>query len=1031
MNIRRAVVWGCAVAALLTLAVGTAGAQSQAASGQIVGTVTDPNGAVVPGAKITVTNLGTGLVRELVTTEVGQYRAVLLPAGRYKVEANASGFAPVSASDVVVNVGTAVDVNFVLKIGAVAETIQVTAPLIEVTRSEAGTIMNDRFILNLPINGRRFQDLAVISPTALVEGRRGQISILGQRGINTTMHIDGADYTEPFFGGIRGGERSNSAFTVPQDSIAEFQVITSGYAAEFGRSTGGVITAVTKSGANDLHGGLFYLLRHKELGVKDARDRQSLETRHQFGANLGGPIKHDRMFFFGSAEQQYISNPRQVFFSRLHQTAREAAFAEAYDFYNQLEEPFTQTNDATAAVGRFDYQFKGGHRFFGRYNHSRNEGKNATSVGDAVDPLTNRAQSNNGIEGDQTHTTNASLISVISPMLANELRFQFSRENRPRAANSQSPGVGTTVGTFGSRNFLPTTLTDDRFQFTDTLNWQHGKHSVRIGGEFNNVNAFQSFGFNQFGDFSLSGSDVRQHLTILSRAAGNRFDSTAVTYRRQIGNLLLDFSGQDVAFFVQDSWRIKPNFTVNYGFRWEGQYLPDPETNNKEALDQVLASAFPIKRTDPRATPALAGQFMPRVGIAWDPWSKGRTVLRANFGIFYARTPMLVAAAPSNNYRVPPGDIAIQLPIIVAGNPNNTVYRQLRLIGIDLNNFTLDKLPILTVEQINAIPAALGATTFSPFRGMQPIGWDPGFENPRSLQWGAGFEHEFSRGLSAYGNFYYANTVHLERNRELNLPFPVIRPTDRAQRQFFGLRSGTARPNPFFGSVQVRESSARSLYRAGSFGTRLTRGRYQFNFAYTVSVNYSDDDNERDAGGTSTENSFNLKPEYNYGELDMRHAFVASALVSLPWGVEVSNTWRLNSASPLDATTGADSNEDIGGRDRPYSAPGVPFQRNAFRNLAFYNSNLRVLKSFRLWSEGAKLQLSAEMFNLFNFDNLSIGGANTIYGLGIDPATGNTLPPQNTASAAFRRIRLDNGRVDPQNSTGVPFQFQMGIRLVF
>jgi len=292
---------------------------------------------------------------------------------------------------------------------------------------------------------------------------------------------------------------------------------------------------------------------------------------------------------------------------------------------------------------------------------------------------------------------------------------------------------------------------------------------------------------------------------------------------------------------------------------------------------------------------------------------------------------------------------------------------------------------------------------------------------------GLGVERELRRGLSAFANFNYANTVHLERNRDLNIPAPVIRATDAAKRPFFGLTTGTTRPVPFFGAITLRESSARSLYRGGSFGVKYASKKVQFQASYTVATNFSNDDNERDAGGFGYENGFNLKNEYNYSNLDARHTLSGSFVYSLPWGIETSSIWVFRSALPFSATVGSDANGDRGGPDRPYSAPGTPFLRNSFRNRSRQNIDVRVLKGFKLWNETAKVQFSAEMFNILNFDNVSIGSSNFIYGAGIDAVTGNTVAP----NASFARLKLATGAIDPNNTVGVPFQFQAGIRLVF
>ncbi|HET8677732.1 MAG TPA: carboxypeptidase regulatory-like domain-containing protein, partial [Blastocatellia bacterium] len=295
-------------------------AQSQASAGEIAGVVTDSAGAAVADATVKATNTQTGLERTATTNDEGLYRIVLLPPGKYNVSAEASGFTATAVNDVEVVVGRTVDINITVGASGVQEVVQVTAGAIQVqtTRSEPDAIVNERAIENLPINGRRFQDFVTLTPGAQVDPRRGQISIAGQRGINSNINVDGVDYNQPFFGGIRGGERSNTAFTIPQESIKEFQVVATGYSAEFGRSTGGLVNAVTKSGTNEYHGSAFYLHRPKEatknttffdalaLNLNDVRRSRGLSeievtpapTQKQFGGSFGGPVKKDKMFFF-------------------------------------------------------------------------------------------------------------------------------------------------------------------------------------------------------------------------------------------------------------------------------------------------------------------------------------------------------------------------------------------------------------------------------------------------------------------------------------------------------------------------------------------------------------------------------------------------------------------------------------------------------------------------------------------------------------------------------------------------------------
>lgn len=1025
------------VSACLILGSGKVFAQSQGSTGQITGTVRDSNGSAVPGAVVKAVRAETGVERSATSSADGVYRFVLLQPGAYRVTAEAPGFNKTELPNVVVTVGQITDANITLGVGAVAETVTVTAEALQTTTSNTDAFINESAITNLPINGRRFQDFITLTPTAQVDPQRGQISLSGQRGIyGANVSIDGMDYNQPFFGGIRGGERSNNAFTIPQESIREFQVISSGYSAEFGRSTGGVVSVVTKSGTNDYHGSGFYLNRPAELTPNNAFDQEAGFTQHQFGGSFGGPIQKDRTFFFGSYEQQILDQARAVFFDRLANFTPTANSNEAFTYLKSLETPFTQTNDAIALLGRFDWQINDANRFNVRYNYSKNDGKNANATGNSLFPTTNRALSNNGTEGNNTNTVVAQLNSFFTNALVNELRAQYSREERPRLANSAMPDVGSTIGTYGTRNFLPTTQFDWRVQVFNNLTWVLGNHSVKFGAEYNHLFIDQTFAFNQFGDFFLSGSNVESILEIMSAGGptANRFDSTTVTYRRNIGNGRLDFTQEQVAFFAQDAWRVRPSLTLNYGLRWEGQFNPAPDTSNTSLYNQVRGFVFPSGRTvDPAYIPDNTNQFGPRVGFAWDPFNNSKTVIRGFSGVYYASTPGLLFAGPLNNFRNPPGDLSIQLPISVpVGNPNNTVYKQLKLIGIDLNNFALDKLPVLTVQQVQSVAAALGLAGFDPFTGAAPITWDNDYKNPRSYQFGGGFEHQLANGFTFGVDYSQVNTVKLQRNTELNIPLPTVRPAsvDPAQRPFYGLRTGTPRPIPTLGSIQLRESSARSVYQGMTVRTNLRRKWGQFSAFYTLSRSLSDDDNERDSGGVGYVDTFNLTPEFNYARLDARHLFVANPVFFLPYGFEISSAIRMRSGRPIDATLGGnDANSDFVNNDRPFSAPGVPFKRNSFRNRAEYIIDMRVQKGFS-FGEGARLIFSADFFNLPNLDNVQYSTSSTIvnYCANPVPADCGFGAPTNPN---FLRLKDANGNYLTNNSPGSPLQVQFGARLQF
>lgn len=1025
-------------AALVVLGPLPAVAQSQATTAELNGRVVDAQGGVLPGVTVTARNEATGYVRTAVTDGQGLFSLPLLPPGAYTVSLELAGFAP-GERRTVLTVGATVTLAQTLQLTGIAETVQVSAgaPLVETTTSIRTSTVGAAAIENLPINGRRFQDFVTLTPTVQIDTSRGQLSFAGQRGINSNVNIDGADYNQPFFGGLRGGERSNSAFTVPQGAVQEFQVVAAGYSAEFGRSTAGLVNVITRSGTNQVSGSGFYVNRHRKLADKNAFGQTAAPTQQQFGTAVGGPLQRDRLFYFGAFEQQVFRNERAVAFN-LTGVTRSADNAEAYDFYRGLEEDFEATNDAIATLGKVDYQWPTGSRVSLRYSYSTNAAKNSNATGNALEATTISALSNNGTEKNGTHTVVGQFTSALRSNLLFEARAQYSRERRPREANEESPTVQTQVGNFGTVNFLPTTQADWRGQVATNLTWVRGTHTVKIGGEYNHVYADQTFGFNQFGRWTINGV-AASALEVLSLGGttANRFDvpltgaATTATYLKQLGNLQLELATDEVAGFIQDSWRVTPRLTINGGLRYEASFNPSPTANNDFMLNAVRGVTFPLGRTiDPTSIPDQTNQWAPRLGFAWDLTGDGRTVVRGHSGLYFARTPGLLLTSPLQNFRVPAGDLSIQLPFSVpAGNPNNTLYRQLLLIGIDLNRYGLNNLPILSTDQMTQIAGALGLTV-NPYAGAQPLVMDQDFRNPRATQVGLGVERELFPGMTLSGELLYVETDFLQRNRELNLAAPTITPGDPAQRPTFA----SVRPVAALGSIQVRESTARSEYRAFTTTSKLRKPWGELQANYVLSKSESDDDNERDSGGPGAANTYDLTPEWGPARLDRRHQFNGFAMAFLPYNVDVSAGFRFLSGLPIDATMGRDADGSRGGPDRPYSAPGVSFVRNGFRNEPFKEVNLRLN-----WSVAAggtrQLVVTGEVFNLFNWDNLQLAGnAVTNYCAGTAPAdcgfSGPTNPNflslvDNTPGSATQ------GQLIRTNNPGAPRQIQLGVRFLF
>src|SRR5687767_4282462 len=263
----------------LSLMIGAGQLLAQGGDASVTGVVTDANGAVIPNATVKITSLARGTTITTTSSDDGIYNFTSLEPGKYSVTASGGSFAE-QKIEAEVQVGRKTDVNFTLGAQAVGATVTVTADGIQTTQSNPDAVLSETAISNLPINGRRFQDFATLTPTAQIDTERNQISLSGQRGVNANINVDGVDYNQPFFGGIRGGERSNFSPTIPQESIKEFNVVAAGYSAEFGRSTGGVVNVVTKAGTNEFRATAFYLNRPEQLS-RNSKFVKALEAARQ------------------------------------------------------------------------------------------------------------------------------------------------------------------------------------------------------------------------------------------------------------------------------------------------------------------------------------------------------------------------------------------------------------------------------------------------------------------------------------------------------------------------------------------------------------------------------------------------------------------------------------------------------------------------------------------------------------------------------------------------------------------------------
>ncbi len=487
------------VGAALLLSVGvpaSLGAQSQATTGIIRGVVTDPNGNAAKGAAVTVRDALTHFTRTLTTDEKGVFVASLLPLGSYDVVAKAVGFSQATRKGIPVRVGETVELRLALAAVELAPVVvEAQQSVVEATKVATTDRLPEAAVTNLPNNGRNFLNLTLLTPdVGIVQGPDGdELTIAGQRGIHNNISVDGADFNNAFFGEQRGGQRP--PFTFNLDAVQEIVVTASGATAEFGRSSSGFVNVITKSGTNQLKGTLHYFGKYDWLSADLAHNAETLTPdfrQHQFGFTLGGPLKRDKAFFFVAYDQQVYDDVKQKTrpASAAYDSLRSylgTAFggALASDFG-----PISRTNDARAALAKFDWRLSDRTNLSLKYNYTWSQQANGTF------DVVSWGRSANGLEKDWSNAVNGSLVSYLSSRLSNELRFQWSREDRPRPYDGAvNPATGrpfpdtaidfANAFRFGMPFFLPIQDHDTRFQALDNISFAKGDHFFKAGAEWN------------------------------------------------------------------------------------------------------------------------------------------------------------------------------------------------------------------------------------------------------------------------------------------------------------------------------------------------------------------------------------------------------------------------------------------------------------------------------------------------------------------------------------------------------------------
>jgi carboxypeptidase family protein/TonB-dependent receptor-like protein len=976
-------------------------AQTDVTTGRISGYVRDAGGIPLAGAAVTGRNQATGHAVAATSGRDGFYQLVDLPTGTYSVTASLGGFAIQTLSGIRLILGSSPSVDLVLGISTVSERVIVTStiPTVEATSTTVSTTIQAEQLENIPVSGRDFKSFALLTPMTRIESERGTLSIGGERGVNTSINVDGMDFNNPFFGGSAAHAEGRAPLSLSLESIQEMTVMTNGASVEFGRSGGGFLNVVTRSGTNAVHGSGFFYFQPQALVADFANGKPpNDQERKQFGGSLAGPLAKDRLFLFGSFERnlQDITIP-------INPSALDPAIFARYPVLASPPE-YVQTRDGRVAFGRLDWQLTNSQRLMARANYADYDGVNGTNS------TPNNTLQHNGIEGMKSLQVLANSSGQFGASLVNDLNFNYHNEDTPRAdkgLNLPEIQVSTTA-LYGEVGFLPTVSTVRRYEASDTLTYLLKNHAAKVGFDYNDTSISQIFKsawrgvfqFNSTADL-LAGKYFRY----------SQFGGLGGLTADQAG--LTSFAQREYAGFLQDQWFVNAKLTVTLGVRYE--YLDNPNAPVLNPSAALPSGQFLLNGR----IPDVRNQWSPRIGVSFSP--DPRTALRITAGRYWSRTPGLLFSqlysrnglqgvlysSGTNNAGQDPTDPRCRVGETSCYDPLAPPW-----------GAAFDPVGVARVN-LSSIPS--GAP------GLPVFVIDPDFTNPHTDRLTFSMEREVIRGVSAQLELTWAKGYDLQRLTDANRAYDGT-VSANGQPNYYG---PTARPNPFYSTITESKSDARAEYRALVF--QASR-RFTENFGASVSVTYSrdkdSDSNERNFNGIQAEDFNNLNGSYSWSNRDQRWRAAANAVWQSPfWGLGVAGAIRFNTGSPYTGLAGSDFNNDgQSGTDRPTlgcvpvgtgtaidCSNGQHLDRNSFRQPSFYTVDLRLMKAIAV-GPGA-LILALDCFNCTNTGNKFV--TSTTYGRVPSRTPGG--PVIETSNAGFGNA----------NNPGTPFTGQVSVRYDF
>ena len=929
---------------LLILAVAALPARAQQGVAEIRGRVTDSSGGALPGVSVTVRNQASGIFRQGVSTADGTYFLAGVVPGQYEVTAEISGFRKYSHKDIRLEVGKTATVDIRLEVGGVTEelTVSAEAPIVDVTSKEVGGSLTATDLVSLPSINRNFVGfiglLPGVVPSISTESfGSDSVSVNGQDARNNNYLVDGANNNDDVI-----GQRAGTQARTPIESIQEFQVLTSQYDAEFGRTSGAVINAVTKQGGNQFKGSAFYFLQDAAYTAKDFFVKQNNTTKPdtkfvQYGFTLGGPVIKNKAHFFVSVER--VENDRAT---SINIPARPEFNAS----------PVTQDRVWNTLV-RFDHQINAHHSWNVRWLRESSPQKNQIVPISATVQVTEAASRE---ESDLDQTVVATLNSSFGNTKFNSFRVGFTQEDVAFAnANfNQNGGHGDQLKptlqfqTFADQqSSVMQARVNNAYQIDDTFSWfipgAKGDHSIRAGLQYEYVDIFSTAQDNWNGTFFFSRSNVPFNAAVPSTYPDRL--TVRVPGPSEYTQLEHFFTG-----FIQDKWKTSARLTLSLGARYDLERIPLPEIDNPRI-------------SDPKAFPMDKNNISPRLGFAYDLKGDGKSVVRGGLGRFYDKTHLELISAIITNTVLSPSFVA-SFP--ANGSDPGPSAGRLPTDPMLVNGPTLNRALLNTLYPAGSKLRNTGTVNFD----------NPDRVVPYADQVSLGFERQLSRDMSV--NVDYVHAFGRDQFMQRNLNPAVAASTSRT--------AALTRVDPrFVGSVITYTNDGKTEYDALQVGIEKRYSRnHQFRISYTYSKGRGNTSGNG-APGSNFQVLNDLHLELNEGptDFDRPHnlVFSGAALVPRTHGLMISTVVRYVSGTAFtiqDTTLDNDRNGILfeplpSGTYTGVGSNAVTVEndggRNGARGPSFFQADARL--GYRIKLGERKVELFGEVFNLTDRANFA------------------------------------------------------------